>query len=145
MEKLEATYNKSIKIMYNLPWATHRNLMEPLTGVPHIRRTLISRYLSFMRKVQNSKKTAIKNLLNLVKTDVRTTTGSNLRMIMLLAGQNTVEEVLNSRTDIEYHKLEEDQQWKPDLLKEIIDVLYGEKTVDGVEIMNLRKSWKSYA
>ena len=43
---------------------------------------------------------------------------------MLLAGQNTVEEVLNSRTDIEYHKLEEDQQWKPDLLKEIIDVLY---------------------
>ena len=86
-----------------------------------------------MRKVQNSKLTAIKILLNLVKTDVRTTTGSNLRMIMLLAGQNTVEEVLNSRTDIEYHKLEEDQQWKRDLLKEIIDVLYGEKTVDGVE------------
>ena len=60
-----------------------------------------------MRKVQNSKKTAIKNLLNLVKTDLRTTTGSNLRMVILLAGKNTVEEVLNSRTDIEYNKLEE--------------------------------------
>jgi hypothetical protein len=68
-----------------------------------------------------------------VKSDVRTTTGSNLRMIMLLAGKNTVEEVVNSRTDIEYHKLEEEQQWKPDLLKEIIDVLYGEKTVDELE------------
>ena len=69
-----------------------------------------------MRKIENSKKTAIRNLLNLVKSDVRTTTGSNLKMIMLLARKHTIEEVLSSRIDIEYHKLEEEQQWGPDLL-----------------------------
>ena len=35
--------------------------------------------------------------------------------------------------DIEYHKLEEGQQCRPDLLMEIIDVIYDEKTVDGME------------
>ena len=31
MEKLESTYNKSVKILYNLPWATHTYFIEPLT------------------------------------------------------------------------------------------------------------------
>ena len=122
MEKMEATYNRSVKIMYNLPWATHRNLIEPLTGVPHMRRILVWRYQGFIRKLQNSKKKALRNLLNLVKNDVRTTTGSNLRKIMLLSGKNTIKEVLDSRLDFEYHKLEEEEVWKVDMLKEIIDI-----------------------
>ena len=137
MEKLEATYNKSIKIMFNLPWATHRNLIEPVTGVPHIRRTLVWRYLSFISKIQKSEKTSLRKLLNLVKSDVRTTTGSNLRSIMLLAGKNTIQEVLSSNIDVEYHKLEEEQKWKTILLGEIIDILNDEKTIDGVEKQEL--------
>ena len=137
MEKLEATYNKSIKIMFNLPWATHRNLIEPVTGVPHIRRTLVWRYLSFISKIQKSEKTSLRKLLNLVKSDVRTTTGSNLRSIMLLAGKNTIQEVLSSNIDVEYHKLEEEQKWKTILLGEIIDILHDEKTIDGVEKQEL--------
>ena len=137
MEKLEATYNKSIKIMFNLPWATHRNLIEPVTGVPHIRRTLVWRYLSFISKIQKSEKTSLRKLLNLVKSDVRTTTGSNLRSIMLLAGNNTIQEVLSSNIDVEYHKLEEEQKWKTILLGEIIDILNDEKTIDGMEKQEL--------
>jgi hypothetical protein len=45
VEKLESTYNKSVKIMMDLPWATHRYLIEPLTGIPHVSSQLISRYL----------------------------------------------------------------------------------------------------
>ena len=90
IEKMEATYNRSVKIMYNLPWATHRNLIEPLTGVPHMKRPLVWRYQGFIRKIENSKKKALRNLLSLVKNDVRTTTGSNLRKMMLLSGKNTI-------------------------------------------------------
>ena len=75
--------------------------------------------------------------MNLVKSDVRTTTGSNLRSIMLLAGKNTIQEVLSSNIDVKYHKLEEEQKWKTILLGEIIDILHDEKTIDGVEKQEL--------
>ena len=32
MDKMEGSYNKSIKVMFNLPWSTHRKLLDPLTG-----------------------------------------------------------------------------------------------------------------
>jgi hypothetical protein len=71
--------------------------------------------------------------LNLVKSAVRTTTGSNLRSIMLLAGKNIIQEVLSSTIVVEYHKPEEEQNWKTILLGEIIDILHDEKTIDGLE------------
>ena len=130
--RLESTYNRSIKIMYNLPWATHRNLLEPLTGEPHIRRILVRRYLGFIRKIEKSEKKALRNLLSLVMKDARTTTGSNLRYIMLTSGKHSIPQLLKSEVDIEYHKLGEDQLWKVDMLKGIVDALNDEKTIDGI-------------
>ena len=137
MEKLESTYNRSVKIMFNLPWATHRKLIEPLTGAAHIRRTLGWRYLTFIRNIQKSEKKPLRNLLNLVKSDARTRTGSNLRRLMILSGKNTIEEVLDSNIDFVYHKLEEDQNWKVNMLAEIIDVLNGEKIIEDSETDDL--------
>ena len=97
MEELESMYNKSIKIMFDLPWATHRYYMEPLTGQEHVRKTLVKRYLSFIQKILGSKKSALVSLLNLVKNDTRTTTGSNLRWIMLEASKVNIEEVINQK------------------------------------------------
>ena len=66
MGKLEATYNRSIKIMDNLPWPTHRNLLEPLTDSVLIRRTLI--HFSFIAGIEKSKKKPL-SLENIVKHD----------------------------------------------------------------------------
>ena len=98
-----------------------------------MKRILVWRYQGFIRKLQNSKKKALRNLLNLVKNDVRTTTGSNLRKIMLLSGKNTIKEVLDSRLDFEYHKLEEEEVWKEIMLKEIIDIQNEEKTMEALD------------
>ena len=48
---------------------------------------------------------------------------------MLLAGKSTLGEVLDSKVDVEYNKITEEEFWRPNLLKEIIDVLNDEKTV----------------
>ena len=48
--KVETTFNRSVKIMYDLPWATHRYLIEPLVGSQHVSRILARRYLSFVEK-----------------------------------------------------------------------------------------------
>jgi hypothetical protein len=76
--------------MYDVPWETHRYFMEPLTGLPHTSRCLAKRYFSFIQKIQNSNKTALKNLLTIVQSDVRHIAGFNLRTLMLLAEKTSI-------------------------------------------------------
>ena len=138
-EKLEAVYNKSIKIMCDLPYATHRFYIEPLSGVPHVSRTLVRRYLSFIEKIRNSKKIALKQLLDIAQKDFRMTTGSNLRTIMLLTGKNRIEDLEALNEDFEYHTVDDDEKWKIDLVKELIDVRHDELTVEGLDMDELQE------
>ena len=106
VEKLKSTYNKSVKSMMDLPWATNRYFIEPLTGIPHVSRQLISRYLSFVNKIEASQKLPLRTLLDIAKKDVR----SNLRRIMLLSGRNSIEDLKN--VDVPYHVVPDDNVWR---------------------------------
>ena len=130
VQKLESTCNRSVKIMLDLPWGTHRYLIEPLTGEPHVSRVLVRRYLSFINKVEQSKKTPLKSLLNIARNDVRSTTGSNLRKIMLLSGRNRIEDLKD--VDIPYHAVPSDEAWRIGFVKEIVDQKHGELEVPGL-------------
>ena len=85
--KLENTWNKSVRI---LPFETHRYFVEPLSGGLHIKKILIKRFLSFIESIKKSKKIIPKMLLETIQHDVRCTTGSNLRKIMLLVGKTNI-------------------------------------------------------
>ena len=64
--------------------------------------------------------------------DLRIITGSNLRSILLTSDKQRLPELYSSEVDIEYFNLEDDQFWKIDMVKKIIDVLQDEKTIDGI-------------
>ena len=132
LAKLESTYNRSIKIMYDLPWGTHRFFIEPLSGVPHVSRILVRRYLSFIDKIRNSSKVALNQLLETVQKDVRLTTGFNLRFIMMLAEVNRIEDLKVGKVDFDYHTVEKADKWKMDILKELINVRHDDLTVPGL-------------
>ena len=40
---IESSYNRSVKVMLDLPYATHRSLIQPLTGETHVKIVLIIR------------------------------------------------------------------------------------------------------
>ena len=86
----KSSYNRSVKIMFDLPWATHRFFIEPLTGNQHVSRILVRRYMAFIDKIKKSSKSSRKQLLEVVKDDVRLTTGHNLRTSMMLTNKNTI-------------------------------------------------------
>ena len=133
-QSMEATYNKSVKVMLDLPFATHRSLIEPLTGNMHIKLVLIERFLGFMEKISKSGKKALNMLRIEAMSDVRSVTGSNYRNIMLLLGKNRVEDVKMADTDkLSYHKLEKEEHWKIDIIKEIIDIKAEELIVPGFD------------
>ena len=81
--KMERTWNRSVKVMFDLPYETHRWLIEPLSGNQHIRKILIQRFLNFTKQIKKSNKSIVKLLFNTIKFSVRSTTGSNLRAIMM--------------------------------------------------------------
>jgi hypothetical protein len=133
MVKLESTFNKSIKIMYGLPWATHRYFIEPLTNRPHLRRILVKRYLAFINKIENSSKKALKALLEISKRDQRTTTGRNLRKIMFMAGKGTIMDLkVGDAESIQYFKVPDCEAWRINLVKELVDIKHEEIEVPGM-------------
>ena len=130
--KLEGTYNKSVKIMCDLPFATHRYFIEHLTKMPHLKKTLVYRYLNFIKSIEKSTKSSLHILLKIAKNDVRSVTGGNLRHIMLLCGKNTVDDLSPyDATNIQYHEPPEEEIWRPDFLDELLEIKYGDLTVPG--------------
>ena len=81
--QFESYYNRAVKIVFDLLYATHRHLIEPITGHSHVRLTLASRFLGFMDQIKKSQKIIPKPLLSYIQCDVRSKTGYNLRKIML--------------------------------------------------------------
>ena len=118
---IEASFNRSVKVMLDLPFATHRSLIEPLTDAKHVKITLIQRFLGFMDKIDSSDKIALKMLKVEAMHDVRSVTGRNFRNIMLLAGKSSVDHVRKGSLDLSYFPLDVEDSWKVGVIKEIID------------------------
>ena len=74
---LESSYNMSVKIMFDLPLATHRNLIVPVSGNVHLGNVSMARSLSFIQQIEKSSKKTSKLLLNHIKYDTRSLTGKN--------------------------------------------------------------------
>ena len=125
--------------MYDLPLATHRFFIEPLSGVPHFCRILVRRYLSFIQKIKQSSKVALNQLLEIVMKDVRMTTGANLRFIMILTELNRVEDLKPGTVDFEYHKVEKTDEWKIGFVKELVNIRQEELTVAGMCLEELEE------
>ena len=135
---LESSYNRSVKVMLDLPYATHRSLIQPLTGDQHIKLVLIRRFVGFMEKIQNSGKSALQMLRMEAMKDVRSVTGSNLRNIMLLVGKTRVEDVKLEDLDLlSYFPLDELERWKIPMINQIVDIKAGQMELPGFELEEL--------
>ena len=87
-QKLEKTWDTSHRLMLSLPLRTHRYLIEPLTGIPHIITSLWKRFLKFINCVSLNQKAVFRNMLHLAKQDCRSITGRNRRKIELMVNQD---------------------------------------------------------
>ena len=108
--------------MMDLPWSTHRGLIEPLTNSRHIKRSFIRNFIQFINKIKNSTKPLLRTLLEAIKYDTRSTTGSNLRGIMLLSSKSNIEDIsVNDGDQFPYFPRPEDEDWKAEMLNQLID------------------------
>ena len=120
--KLESSYNRSVKIMMDLPFGTHRGLIEPLSERRHLRKTFVRRFLVMIESIHKSKKPILKSLLSEIDGDVRSIRGRNLRMIMLHTNQSDISQLSVSDADkLPYHDLAEDKDWRTGMLQHLLE------------------------
>ena len=90
---LENTWNRSFRIMYDLPRNSHRYFVEPISESPHLKSVLIKKFLKFTEQIKNSKKDAIKNVFLKIRKNCQSVTGSNLRRIMLFVVKSNIDDL----------------------------------------------------
>ena len=122
---MEAMWNRSIKLMFDLPLQTHRYFICPISESLHVKHMLIKRFISFTLKLESSKKSSMRDLFRIVKNDAQTTTGSNIRNIQILTGKEDQPLVPNDALKVKYHAVKDEDKWKVNLVKEIIEIKQG--------------------
>lgn len=65
-----------------------------------------------MKQIQKSSKKLPKKLLKLIRNDVSSVTGSNLRNIMLVTGKSRIEDLEpEDACNIKYYPVEDENKW----------------------------------
>ena len=75
---MENTWNVSVRKVFGLPRDSHRYFVESVSEFKHLRTIIVERYLKFCHEIRKSKKIALKNVFQLIETDTKSVTGSNL-------------------------------------------------------------------
>ena len=91
VERIDKSWNVSVRKMNRLPFNTHRYLLEPVSKSRHAVFSFYIRFLKFTNNLKSNSKSILRNLFHLLKDDCQSTTGSNLRKIMLLTGKSNID------------------------------------------------------
>ena len=75
--RIFTSWNMLIRTSFNLPYATHRYILYNITNIPHIRISLIKRFIKFYSRLESSFRPEVRLLFNLQKSDCRSTFGRN--------------------------------------------------------------------
>ena len=106
-----------------------------------MKKLLIKRFLSFILQKKKSEKLLPKQLLRLIKNDTRSITGGNLRRILLLVKRSKVEEISKEDIEnIEHAKLNDEEYWRVNLLREITNMKFGQVAFKGFSNEECKKS-----
>ena len=141
-EMVENTWNVSFRLTYNLPRNCKKFLVEPVSDCVHIKKTFIKRFLNFISQIKKSSKIALKNVFHTIKHDCMSVTGSNLRNIMLLVDKASIEDLCPEDYNlVKYHEIPEEETWRVNIIKELVDVNWGECFVDGFSRDEPVTSW----
>ena len=110
--------------MLGIPRNTHRFCIEPLTVTQHIKFSVLKRFVNFVNTIESSTKHVLRNMLEIVMHDCRSTTHSDLQKLMLLLKKRNVYEISKVHLKNQnYNCIPSGHEWKV-LLAELDKILH---------------------
>ena len=124
--QLYRTWNKAVRILFNVPMNTHTYLIETISKSLHPKVMLSSRFVTFHKTNISCKKPSVRLLASLASSDQRTSYGRNLRNI-----SNECNIPIDALTNklvkkmMTYNSPSDDQKWRVGLVNELLEARLG--------------------
>ena len=128
VDRLFKTWNVMVRMFFNLPRETHRNLIVPISSTSHLKTKLVKRFIKFYNSIEKCDKPHLKYLLEKQKNDVRSVFGRNVMNICSEAGTDRIS--LVNLDNIDYVPLPIEEHWRIPLLKDLLEARTGRTFVD---------------
>ena len=124
-KRLEKTWNISQRLMLGLHRETHRFFIEPVSGTKHIIYQIYKRFVRFVSQMLRSEKTALSSLCCKLLKESRSTTGKNIRRLMILFDSGSYSELeKNVMKDVPYVAADEKDEWKIEAVKDLTEAKF---------------------
>ena len=122
--QLVNSWSVSIRQMWELPFNSHRYLVEQLGG-DHAFSMLIMRFVNFIKNIQKSDKIGVQLMLRKVINNVDTVTGRNVRSIRDKIGKYCDLLSVNSRwlkNKLVFCTMNKEDDWKVNIIREVTNL-----------------------
>ena len=123
VDRLYRSWNVSVRNIFQVPYTTHRYLVQPLSDSSHPKTILSSRFTKFMQSLVSSTKSSISYLARLVRYDNRTLAG---RTVSRLSRECNIDKesltVSSVSKSVRYFPVPEEELWRIDIMKELLNV-----------------------
>ena len=121
-QKLNRSWNTAVKLIWELPYATHTRLLEDLCPVSHLEHVLLSRYIGFIQNLCKSNKEILCLIFKSCLSNYRSVTGRNLFYLFKKFDIQTIHQLFNVKAklkDMRVYDLPDEEKWKIKLIAEI--------------------------
>ena len=120
------SWSTSVRVMYGLDRKTHRYLIEPVSKMRHIKSEIFKRFIGFTNNLSVSCKKVVRNVYGIIRNDCRTTTGSNMRKIILECEQDSITRIEKKDVDNHpFHHVPTGEEWRIPLVTELLGIRDG--------------------
>ena len=115
------TWSVSVRKMFRVDRKTHRYLIEPISRMQRIESAL-----RFTKRLASSRKSVLRHAFKVFSKDCRSTTGANVRNILLESGALLFEQLsMSDIKRIEFHPTPAEEQWRISVINDLIDIRDG--------------------
>ena len=134
-DKLWSSWNTLIRSAHNLPYATHRYILNDLQTGTHLKTKILSRFLNFDKQISKCDKPIIKLLYRKQKYDHRSIFGKNYMYVSELCGTHNISEA--NVFNIEIFPVPPDEKWRTPLLVDLLRLRDGQQEVPNLSSQEL--------
>ena len=119
----------AVRVCFGVPATTHRYLVEPLSGVQHVKNMLCSRLVKFLDQLILCGKPAVNLMAMLYMEDRRTTLGKNIARIKTeLKGKYL--SCSNIKKHLRYFSIPQEEEWRILFLEELVEITEKKMSIE---------------
>ena len=139
VDRIFKSWNVSVRIAFDIPFTSHRYLIEPLSGSPHPKTMLSSRFMKFKDSLCSSSKMEVSLLANLASNDNRTVMGKTLAKLKRELGCQVLTTGVVKK-NMEYFPIPDEERWRIGFMEELLDVKSNDREIENfsnIDVQNM--------